>query len=202
VPRRSHRSLSRTLLKGGLVIALLAGAAYGLTLIQGPSFDFSTPGRRHLRQIPIARAQACSQVEAIHAQLSAFAESYTAASFGIDAKTLNEVVRGAGASPTSGAPEPSAIQRPSWVVVESEIDDAAQRLDAALVNGMPYFPSRIRTQLATIRSSIAEGRRQLATVHDASAFKSLTRRPFERGQLHAGYASDLVGRQCRVRLGA
>ncbi len=87
-------------------------------------------------------------------------------------------------------------------MIEAEVDGAAQQLDAALVNGIPHFPRRIQSELTRVRENLAVGRMRLATVDDAAAFSSLTPGPFERGQLHAGYASDLVGRQCSVPLGA
>lgn len=197
VPRRTEWPLSRKLITGSVVVALVAGAAYSLTLISGPSFDFSTPSRRHLRQIPIERAQACGHVAVIHAQLSAFEETYQLAAFGIEKKAWDEGVRA-----VRNSASPPVVQPPTWPVLEAEVYGAAQWLDGALANGIPHFPPRIRAELTVVRISINEGRQQLPKVRDVPTFNALTRRFFERGQLHAGYASDLVGRQCRVRLGA
>ncbi len=202
VPRRTPWSLSRKLITGSGVVALVAGAAYGLTLIPGPSFDVSITSRRHLRQIPIDRAQACGEVEAIHAALDSFAQSYMAATLGMDSKTWNEFRSMVTAGTATSVPQPPATQPPAWPVIESEVDAAAQRLDTALAHGIPHFPRRLRTELTMVRNNITEGRQQLPKVLDVPTFKALTSRLFERGQLHAGYASDLVGRQCRVRLGA
>ena len=199
---RTPRSRPRWLVKLAAAVAVVAAAAYGVTLIPGPPyFDFSTPGRRHLHQIPIDRTQACSSVEAIHSELNAFEASYQLATFGFDARTWDEVIRAPRASPGAPASYPQ-VQSIPWPAVEASVDSAAQRLDVSLLHGMPHFPRRVRSELAIVRNRINEGRKRLPVVNDVAAFKSVTLRPFERGQLHAGYASDLVGRQCRVRLGA
>jgi hypothetical protein len=186
------------LITASVWVALFAGAVYAVTLIPPfPSFNVSI-GRRHLHQIPIKRSQACGDVEAIHAQLDAFSQTYMAAQLGIDATAWRELWKPATATATATA----IPQAPPWPVIEAEVDGAAQLLDAALVNGIPHFPRRIQAELRRVRDNLALGRMRLAIVHDRERFTSLTRVPFARGKLHAGYASDLVGRQCRVPLGA
>ncbi len=202
MPRRTHRSRSRTLVNIGALVALLAGVAYGVSLIRMPDFDFSD-GRRHLDQIPIDRAESCGEVEAIHAQLDAFAQTYGTASWGFYLGAGTTIGPGEQASTTTAvaAPAPAPVPAPSWPELEAEVEVAAAQLDAALAHGIPHFPKRIRSELAAVRASIAEGQARLP-VESVQRFNALTQRVFERGQLHAGYASDLVGHQCRVPLGA
>jgi hypothetical protein len=59
----------------------------------------------------------------------------------------------------------------------------------------------VQRELTAIRTNIAQGRAVLPKVTNAGAL-NLTRTAFARGQLHAGYASDRVGDQCPVPLGA
>ncbi len=109
---RPPPSRRRIALTASVCVALFAGAVYALTLIPPfPSFNFSI-GRRHLRQIPIARAQACGDVEAIHAQLDAFSQTYLAARLGMDAKTWRELWKPAPATTPTHADDLPRRLRP------------------------------------------------------------------------------------------
>jgi hypothetical protein len=181
------------------VTVATVGVGYGLARFIGRGFriDFSSSDRRHLDQIPIDRANACGKVETIHEALGSFNVTYTAAAFGVDAATAEAFL---GSVSSSTAP-PTRVEGTPWPTVAAGVDASAQRLDLVLADGIPHFPPRVQHELTAIRESIAEGRALLANVGSAGALNQ-TRTVFERGRLHAGYASDLVGDQCPTPLGA
>ncbi len=189
----------------GLLAAIVAAACagYGVALfaVGAMHFDFfSASDRRHLDPIPIDRTKACGSVETIHAALDSLNTSYTAATLGISPEQWIQL-RGGVESGTLRSDD-FATRQPSWPAVEADVDAAAARLDLILVAGIPHFPRPLRKELSIVRASIADGRRQLAEIDDTQELGSLTSRAFDRGKLHAGYASDLVGHQCSVPLGA
>ena len=199
---RAHRrpSVVRALLAVVATIVTAVGAGLAIARFIGPFPRFAlfeSPDRRHLDEIPIDRADACGKVETIHAALDSLNGAYTAAMFGLDAQQweafLDAATSGSGATvPRTDAP---------WPSVKAGLDTSAQRLDLVLADGIPHFPPPVQRELNAVRRSIAEGRAVLPEVENAGAL-SLTRSAFERGQLHAGYAGDLVGDQCSVPLGA
>jgi hypothetical protein len=182
-----------------VVVAAIAGICVAVLFVGGRSFfEFGVSERRHLDEIPIDEARACGSVEAIHDALDSFNGTYTAAMLGIDAKQLNALM----AVGRSSAGPPTTFTSTPWPTVASGLDASAQRLDLVLADGIPHFPARVQRQLTVVRDSIVAGRRQLPKVDDVAALTQLTHRAFDRGKLHAGYASDLVGDQCSVPLGA
>jgi hypothetical protein len=201
VPRSSSRTRSTAI---GLVLAgiVAAFAGYGAALWALGSmrldFDlFSASDRRHLDEIPIDRARACGSVESIHDALANLNTSYTAATLGLTGEQFAAIWKNV---PSSTAP-PSPVTQSPWPTVAADLDASAARLDLIVAAGIPNFPPRAQRELQAIRTNIAEGRAVLPKVEDAGSL-NLTRPAFERGQLHAGYASDLVGDQCPVPLGA
>jgi hypothetical protein len=182
-----------------VIAAFGAGCGLAVLTFGAMRFDFSSSGRRHLPEIPINRADACGKVETIHAALDSLNTSYTAAMFGLDAAQWSSILNGVDAG--TGPPPSSSLQQPPWPTVAAGVDASAAQLDLVLVDGIPHFPPRVQRELTAIRTNIAQGRAVLPKVTNAGAL-NLTRTAFEHGQLHAGYASDLVGDQCPVPLGA
>jgi len=177
----------------GVGAGILAVVVIAALVPSCSSFELSAPARHHLRPVKIA-PEACGAVEAIHAQLDALEQDYFAAQLGIDGNTLRAVLR--------SRREPPAARRIPWVLVRTELDATAQRLDAAIASGTPAFPARVRHYLTLLRTDLAEGRMALAGVDRSVQLEAATRDAFDRGQKRAGYASDLIGHQCPVRLGA
>jgi hypothetical protein len=193
---RTEPSVRRRIVTGSVALVLLAATSYALArTLEFPSLEFGTE-RRHLDPIPIDPAQACGHVAAIHTQLEDFEARYLSAQFGIDLAVWERIVRPTGSPPTAIA----GTERAPWPQVESDLDASAILLDATIANGIPSFPLRLQAELTKVREQIAIGRMQLGAVDNAAAL-SVTSRAFEKGQLHAGYAGDLVGSQCPVRLG-
>jgi hypothetical protein len=184
-----------------VVLAAFGAGLVVLLFVGGRSFfEIGTSERRHLDEIPIDRADACDNVEAIHAALDSFSSSYMAASLGISQAQWDALRR-----PTASSSVPPAellAHQPPWPMIAADVDASATRLDLVLADGIPHLPARLRQELAVVRQSIAEGRRQLPKAHDFGELEARTGRAFDRGKLHAGYASDLVGDQCSVPLGA
>jgi hypothetical protein len=181
----------------------LAAVAYGVTHIPPfPSLDFFATGRAHLDPIPIDRTRACSHVEAIHLELNRFQDAYFAtAFFGLDQQQYEGL---AAANQVSGSstttPRPFDVAR--WPLVKAELDGDAQQLDGAIASGTAAFPPRIQRELGAVRDALARGRVELVGTTDPTKLLRRTNGLFERGQKHVGWASDLVGRQCAVPLGA
>jgi hypothetical protein len=180
------------------VAAVLAG--FGIFLFVGPfpAFEIGFAERRHLDEIPIDRDKACGSVESIHAALDSFNTAYMAATFGLDEQTVAAFFdRTDTTSPRSSI----TTTPPPWPTVAANLDASAARLDLIVAAGIPDFPPRAQQELRAVRTSIAQGRALLPKVTNAGAL-NLTDPAFDRGRLHAGYASDLVGDQCSVPLGA
>jgi hypothetical protein len=200
MPPRTEPSVRRRIARGSIALALLAATSFALArTLEFPSFDVFTVDheRRHLDPIPIDPVASCGHVAAIHTQLEDFQTRYLSAQLGIDPAVWEQIMRPTGSTPTAIVGTESA----SWPEVESELDASAILLDATIANGIPSFPPRIQAELTKVREQIAIGRMQLGDVDNAAAL-NVTSRTFEEGQLHAGYAGDLVGSQCPVQLGA
>lgn len=200
--RSRRRRRARAIVEGSVAVALLAGAAYGVTHIPPfPSFDLFATGRPHLDPIPIDRVQACGHVEAIHVQLTRFQDAYIAATFGLDQASFDAMIESS-REPGSSTTTPRAFDPARWPVVKTQLDADAQQLDAVIAGGIPSFPPRIRRELTAVRDALALGRVRLVATRDAAGLHQRTHGLFERGQTHVGWAADLVGRQCRVPLSA
>ncbi len=183
-----------------VVLAAFGGGFVLFVFVAGRSFfELGTNDRRHLDQIPINRADACGKVETIHDALDSLNTSYTAATLGLDPAQWTSILDGVRSG--TGPPSEPTRQQPPWPTVAAGVDASAAQLDLVLADGIPHFPPRVQRELTAIRTNIAKGRALLPKVTDAGAL-TLTRPAFERGQLHAGYAGDLVGDQCPVPLGA
>ena len=194
------RSGSRPILAIATILAAILAAVlagYAVFVFIGLGFSDVTIGRRHLDEIPIDRARACGNVESIHDALATLDTSYTAATFGLTGKQYVAVLDNA----TSSTAPISSITLPPWPTVAADLDASAARLDLVVAAGIPNFPPRAQRELRAVRTNIAAGRAELPKVTDSAAL-NLTRAAFERGKLHAGFASDLVGDQCSVPLGA
>jgi hypothetical protein len=174
-------------------------AGFGVFLFVGPfpGFELGFNDRHHLDEIPIDRAKACGSVESIHAALATLETSYIAATFGLTSEQYAAILENL---PSTTAPL-STITQPPWPAVAADLDASAAQLDLIVAAGIPNFPPRAQRELRAIRTNIAAGRAVLPKVTNAGAL-NLTRTAFDRGRLHAGYASDLVGDQCAVPLGA
>jgi hypothetical protein len=193
---RTEPSVRRRIARGSIALTLLAVTSYALArTLEFPALEFATE-REHLDPIPIDVTRACGHVAAIHTQLADFETLYMSAQLGIDPAVWEQVVRPTGSPPTAVV----GTERAPWPEVEAQLDASAILLDATIANGIPSFPPRIQAELTKVRERIAIGRTQLAAVDNAAAL-NVTSNTFEEGQLHAGYAGDLVGSQCPVRLG-
>ena len=197
------RSGARPVLTIASILAVLLAAAiagFAVFLFVGPFRDFEVgfAERRHLDEIPIDRARACGSVESIHSALDSFNLSYTAATLGVDEQSAAAIF-GRTAGPSTGPPPP--VTQPPWPTIATKLDASAARLDLLIAAGIPNFPPQVQQELEAVRASIADGRAVLPRVVDSLSLNQ-TRPAFDQGQLHAGYASDLVGDQCAVPLGA
>lgn len=176
VPRTRSRKWP-WLLVGSAVLALGAAGFFAVTLIRNPLHV--EVGRRHLREIPISLS-ACPSVESIHSAATRFQLVYTRAVFGFDTQ----------------------LGRPTWPELQTQVDHEANIFDSTIESGLPAFPRALRRQLGAVQNSLAEGRHRLTSVTDPNQLDNMTEGLFNVGQLHFGYASDLVGNQCSVPLRA
>ena len=144
------------------------------------SNSFSHIGaRKHLKPIPIA-ASACPYVALMHAAADNYQNTVPMFWIAIDA---------------NGHLVPWATERP-------RLDATLRLLDGSIKVSTAHFPAPIRAQLAVTESAIDEGRVQLAHARDLQDVMNRSQPALDRGQRAFGFASDLVGRQCRVRLAA
>ena len=162
------------------------------------STDF-TSHRRHLRQVSID-PEACGAVRAIHEQLNELETAYVAAELGINRAEMQAILHPS--KDTMKSQEPASSRPTPFPVVRAELDVAAAQLDATVGYSLPAFPPRIQHYLVMLRADIADGRATLADARRPSDLDAVTGSAFDRGQRHAGFAGDLVGRQCPVSLGA
>lgn len=135
--------------------------------------------RKHLQPIPIS-ASACPYVALMHAAANYYQGNVPVFGFAFDER---------------GGTVPWSQERP-------HLDETLRLLKGSIVASREHFPDRIRAQLAVTVGAIDEGRAQLAQATDGFDVMNRSRPALERGQRAFGFASDLVGHQCRVGLGA
>jgi hypothetical protein len=173
---RTIKSLAISLAIGLAVVAVIVGMGlYGLTN------DLNlTTSRTHLKPIPIA-ASACPYVVLMHATANAFQSAEP---------ILGELYYDAHGN----------LITPPWPYPRDRVLPAILNLQVAIFVSTPHFPPPIRHQLTDTLDAIHAGITQLAAAHDATGLG--TSQALVAGQTAFGYASDLVGTQCRVPLGA
>jgi hypothetical protein len=135
--------------------------------------------RKHLKPIPISKS-ACPYVAFMHAAANNYQSN--APLFGI-------------AFDANGHLVPWSRERP-------HLDATLQLLEGSIKAGTPHFPHPIRAQLAITQGAVHEGRLQLARSSNPGDLITRAQPAIDRGQRAFGFASDLVGHQCAVDLGA
>lgn len=184
-PCDARRALRRRVLASLATVGAGVVALIGLFLAVfavAISRVHSEPKRpEHLKPIPVA-AEACPVVEAIHRA----ANELQAASSPVDPEQL---VRG-------------NLEYQDWSVQRARLARAGDSLQGAIAFGQSTFPPRVRRYLRSVSEDIDAGRRELAAARDYDEYSDRTDDLWTDGQRALGYASDLVGDQCRVRLGA
>jgi hypothetical protein len=160
------------------VLVILAIAA---NVLANGLFDLRVPPpRKHLKPIPIA-ASACPYVSLMHAAANNF-QSAEPSIFGVELNTDEQPV--------------------PWPQERVHLNTTLSALETSIVIGIAHFPAPIRQQLAVTLAAVREGRVLVARSHNGQDLPSSGQPPFDTGQLAFGYASDLVGTQCGVTLGA
>jgi len=169
-------------------------AAFGVTVLvisalfilafqacSGLNLGFTPTPRKHLAQIPIDR-RACPYVVAMHETANAFQS----------------------AQPFLGSylgPGDTVIDVP-WPRVRARLRKTLLELQLAILVGRPHFPPAIRRRLTTTLAAIHTGVQQLPRANGTFDLTNKTFAALTKGQAAFGYAGDLVGKQCRVQLGA
>jgi len=137
--------------------------------------------RKHLKQIPIA-ASACPYVALMHAAANNYQSSMPV--FGLEIDSHGQIVK------------------VPWSHERQRIDASLRLLDGSIRASTPQLPHPIRAQLAVTLRSVHRGRLELRRAYSFENATDRARHAMDRGQRAFGYASDLVGHQCAVGLGA
>jgi len=137
--------------------------------------------RKHLKQIPIS-ADACPYVALMHAAADNYQSNVPGLCFAIDAHGQIVLV--------------------PWSHERQSIDDSLRLLEGSISASTPHLPHPIRAQLAVTLGAVHQGRLQLARAHSFDDARKRAQPAIDRGQRSFGFASDLVGHQCAVGLGA
>lgn len=131
------------------------------------------------KPIPISTA-ACGYVVAMHSAANDFQAAYPLFGVVLDARG-NQV---------------------PWPPVRARLARAADVQDFSVAASVPHFPAEVQRYLLQVRADIAAGREQVVVAPDGITFWERNGDVFHDGQVAFGYAGDLIGRQCRVQLGA
>jgi hypothetical protein len=158
-----------------IVIALIG------VIVHGDLIPKTT--RTHLEPIPIA-AGACPYVRVMHATANALQSA--------------EPFFGTYVDRHGNAVEP----QPPWAEVQARLKTRLLNLQLAIFVSTPHFPPPVRRQLADTLDAIHTGLIQVGQAQDAFDLTARSSNTLYDGQTAFGHASDLVGRQCEVPLGA
>jgi hypothetical protein len=164
---------------GGVVglLAVFYGVAVAAAVIA--MHNIGTVGNReHLEPVPIAAA-ACPYVRVMHVAATNFQDAYPG--LGTNASTLDAA---------------------RWPTTRGQLASTAATFEHAIEVSRRHFPAPVRAQLATTLHEIHAGRIQLVHARDPNDVIARTVTMYANGQRAFGYASDLVGPQCGVGLGA
>jgi hypothetical protein len=131
--------------------------------------------RAHLRSIPISPA-ACPAVRTIHVAANRFQRAYP------------------NILPVSGGRE--------WERARARLADATDELTFVIAGNRGRFPRPVRTQLDIVLTNLQAGRTHLTQAKDGMDLLTRASKFDGDGRTAFGYASDLVGDQCDVRLEA
>jgi hypothetical protein len=182
VPERTGRRTAERVV--GVAVAIIVVVALGSYAVSNFSlgFDLQT-SRKHLKPIPIA-ASACPYVRVMHATANALqsAEPF----FGLYLDRLGNAI------------EP----QPPWPQVRARVRSTLLNLQLAIFVSTPHFPPPIRHHLTDTLNAIHTGLIEVGQAQDAFDLVTRSSNTLSGGQTAFGYASDLVGRQCHVPLGA
>ena len=163
-------------LAGALVVMFGFFVAVVATVL--PHIGQAKP-RKHLEPIPIA-ASTCPYVRLMHTAANNFQI----------------------AQPLLGVAFDEHGQVLPWPETRARLDSALTSLEASIQASEPQFPRQIQHELSITLRAVREGRVQLAAANDGADLITDTRPVREMGKRAFGYASDLVGKQCGVMLGA
>ena len=112
------------------------------------------------------------------------------------AESLGALLRCLGAEVVTVHDGPAALE-----ALRTETPAAAV-LEGTITLSLDRFPAQVQRHLTVARSSLRNGRPQLAAAHDYVEYADRTSRLRDDGQLAFGYAGDLIGDQCSVPLRA
>ena len=135
--------------------------------------------RKHLAPIPIAQ-NACPYVSLMHTAADYY--QINAGLFGVGFDARGRML--------------------PWTTQRARLNATLEVFEASIKQSAPHFPARIRAQLAVTMRAAEEGRAQVARAHDAIDLMNRAESTLQAGQQAFGFASDLVGKQCGVPLGA
>ena len=164
---------------GGIAISLAVTIVVFFVLLANGLSHLGPKERKHLKPIPIAAA-ACPYVVAMHKAANRF---QIVAPFGGIAFDAHEKLL-------------------TWPQIHARLEPALATLELSIVVSRPHFPTPVQHQLALALRDVRKGRVQLALARDGNDLDQRTSTLFAHGQKAFGYASDLVGDQCGVRLSA
>jgi hypothetical protein len=155
----------------------VAGITVAVLLFEAPSFGPAS--RTHLKPTVIA-ASACPYVALMHTAANNFQAAEPAFGFALD-EHGNQL---------------------TWPQTRSRLDRSLKALAYSIRASTPHFPPEVQSQLVVAADAVREGRQQLAVATDGKDLSIRTSSVLNLGKEAFGSASDLVGDQCSVRLGA
>jgi hypothetical protein len=176
--------LSVVICVGGTVL-LVAGAAILAALLFHPFSGLGNidPPRKHLKEIPIA-ASACPYVRVLHEIANDVQRNEPVpALLGDNSQTL------------LAWPTPSGARK-------DRFNGALVALDLGITVSNTHFPPAVQRYLSTTQHADRQGRAQIAHVYYGLLPEQPASGLLGTGEESFGYASDLVGTQCGVRLQA
>ena len=163
----------------GVVLAAMAALMVAAGIALSHMFKFEHTERAHLQPIPIDPAS-CSYVDEMHRAANQFQRSYPVLGFVEDAH--------GGLLP--------------WTETKWRLAAAADVLDYSITASVDHFPTQVQWYLTAARDDLRAGRTQLPALRDGYDFVMRTTDLYAAGKQAFGYASDLIGNQCPVPLGA
>jgi hypothetical protein len=175
--RQSHWIIGAITIPAAVLGIFAAGIAVAVLLVGTPSFGPTS--RSHRKPIVIA-ASACPYVALMHTAANNFQAAEPAFGFALD-EHGNQL---------------------TWPQTRSRLDKSLKALAYAIQASAPHFPPEVQSQLGVAADAVREGRQQLAVATDGKDLSIRTSSVLNLGKEAFGWASDLVGDQCSVPLGA
>jgi hypothetical protein len=135
--------------------------------------------RDHLSPIPIG-ASACPYVVLMHAAANNFqsVEPFLGVGFDAHGKQL------------------------TWKQTRNRLRPALETLERSIEGSSPHFPIPVQRQLAVALANVRVGRVDLAVARNGNDLFDHSWPAVQEGQRAFGYASDLIGKRCSVKLEA